>query len=98
MSLTLDRLEAIGLLLRSPDPTDGRRVVVALTEAGTRVATMGYSGKLYVWEANDNRQLFHQQLPATAGYSLAYSPDGKEIAVATQDKRLMLITLPAAAH
>lgn len=32
----VDRLEAKGLLLRKPDPVDGRRVRIALTAAGRR--------------------------------------------------------------
>jgi DNA-binding MarR family transcriptional regulator len=34
MSHRLDRLETAGLVLRSPDPDDGRGVVVTLTTAG----------------------------------------------------------------
>jgi DNA-binding MarR family transcriptional regulator len=34
MGATLAGLEARGLLTRAPDPTDGRRVVLSLTEAG----------------------------------------------------------------
>ncbi len=30
-------LEALGLLSRTPDPTDGRRLVIALTEAGRQI-------------------------------------------------------------
>lgn len=34
MAQTVGDLEADGLVARSPDPTDGRRVLVALTDAG----------------------------------------------------------------
>jgi DNA-binding MarR family transcriptional regulator len=34
MASTLSALEQLGLISRSPDPTDGRRQIVALTEAG----------------------------------------------------------------
>jgi DNA-binding MarR family transcriptional regulator len=34
MATTLAALEQVGLISRSPDPTDGRRQVVALTGAG----------------------------------------------------------------
>ena len=34
MGATVSALEARGLIARSPDPTDGRRIVLSLTEAG----------------------------------------------------------------
>ncbi len=37
MGATLGALEARGLVGRSPDPEDGRRVVLAVTEAGQRL-------------------------------------------------------------
>ena len=50
MTLTLDRLEAAGWLRRTRDPADGRRVVVALTPAGLRLA-MSVNTALHRWEA-----------------------------------------------
>ncbi len=67
-------------------------------QAGNRVATIGYAGSLYVWDANDGKQLFYQKLPVTAGYSLSYAPDGKEVTCATQDRRALIVTLPANAQ
>jgi DNA-binding MarR family transcriptional regulator len=51
MSLTLDRLEAAGLVRRSRDPGDGRRVVVTLTARGLRLATR-VNRELHEWEAS----------------------------------------------
>jgi DNA-binding MarR family transcriptional regulator len=51
MSLALDRLEAAGWLVRSGDPDDGRRVVVALTPAGLALATR-VNDALHEWEAS----------------------------------------------
>ena len=49
MTLTLDRLEAAGWLTRAPDPSDRRRVVVALTEAGLELSTR-VNDALHAWE------------------------------------------------
>ena len=51
MTLTLDRLEAEGWLSRAPDPSDRRRVVVELTEAGIEVSTR-VNDALHLWEGS----------------------------------------------
>jgi DNA-binding MarR family transcriptional regulator len=51
MSLTLDRLEAAGLLRRSRHAGDGRRVVVELTRRGRDVATK-VNRRLHAWESS----------------------------------------------
>ena len=38
MSLSVDRVEGLGLVKRERDPADGRRVNLRLTEAGVRLA------------------------------------------------------------
>jgi DNA-binding MarR family transcriptional regulator len=50
MSLTLDRLAAAGLLLRTPSSEDGRRVVVELTDEGEKLAA-AVNNALHEWEA-----------------------------------------------
>jgi len=70
---------------------------VSVNTANTRVATIDHSGELCVWDTTGNL-LFHQSLPVLAGHSLAYSPDGKELAIATQDSRLLVIAIPPAAQ
>jgi DNA-binding MarR family transcriptional regulator len=37
MGAILISLEALGLISRTPDPTDGRRLVISLTDAGSQV-------------------------------------------------------------
>lgn len=49
MTLTLDRLEHGGLVVRSPDPTDRRRVVVRLTPPGRRLCDR-VNRSLHAWE------------------------------------------------
>ncbi len=71
---------------------------MAHQKAGNRFATVDQSGKLFIWNAADGNLLYHVQLPAPAAYSVAYSPDGKEIAVATSDRRLLLLAIPAFAQ
>ena len=50
MTLTLDRLEQAGWLRRSPDPEDGRRVVVELTDGGRDLA-VAINTELHRWES-----------------------------------------------
>jgi DNA-binding MarR family transcriptional regulator len=50
MTLTLDRLQAAGLVRRARNTDDGRRVVIELTPAGTRLATR-VNEALHAWES-----------------------------------------------
>ena len=50
MTLALDRLQDAGWVRRTPDPADGRRVVVALTAAGHDLAVR-VNAALHRWEA-----------------------------------------------
>jgi DNA-binding MarR family transcriptional regulator len=60
MGATLAGLEARGLVARHPDPEDGRRVMLSLTEAGLRVL-------------QDKRDARTRQL--AAGLSANFTPD-----------------------
>jgi DNA-binding MarR family transcriptional regulator len=46
MGATLAALEAKGLVQRAPDPDDGRRAVISLTEAGTEAVRSRRDAKL----------------------------------------------------
>ena len=50
MTLTLDRLVAAGWVRRSPDPADGRRVVVDLSGSGHDLA-LAINRELHQWES-----------------------------------------------
>lgn len=50
MATTLAALESAGLIARSPDPADGRRQVITLTEAGEAVEG-GILGERHEWLA-----------------------------------------------
>ncbi|MBT4863690.1 MAG: hypothetical protein HON53_01035, partial [Planctomycetaceae bacterium] len=61
----------------------------------SRVATIDYSGNLFIWNASNAAMMYHQQLPASAGFSLAYTPDGTEIIVGTNTARVLRVLIPA---
>ena len=61
---------------------------VAFSRDGRRLASVGYGGNLFVWDANEAKPLFHQRIaPNTLTYGLAWSPDGKQLAVAAADNK-----------
>jgi DNA-binding MarR family transcriptional regulator len=49
MTLTIDRLEKAGWLARSADPSDRRRILVALTDTGRDLA-IAVNAELHRWE------------------------------------------------
>jgi WD40 repeat protein len=67
---------------------------LAYNPAGNRLASVDYSGKIFYWDVATANPLFHQQLPAWAGYSVVVTTDGAELVVGTQDPRVMRATIP----
>jgi WD40 repeat protein len=67
---------------------------VRYNPAGGRLITLDYAGQLFIWDPTNGGLIHHQQLPATATYSFAISPDGKQVACATSDHRVILVTNP----
>jgi DNA-binding MarR family transcriptional regulator len=66
MTLTIDRLQAAGLLRRSPDPSDRRRVAVELTATGIDLSTH-VNDQLHEWECSlglsaDERELVEEAI------------------------------------
>ena len=68
---------------------------LAFNPAGNRVASVDYSGNVFYWEFASAIPMYHQQLPAWAGYSVVVTMDGTELVVGTQDPRVMRATIPA---
>lgn len=66
--------------------------------AGTRVASLDRSGVLIIWDLETGNQLHQEKLPVPAAYSLAYSPDGEQLAAGAVDHRVILITVPEVAR
>ena len=64
---------------------------------GTRVATLGYAGTLIVWDL-EGKKLYEQKLPVKAAFSLAWTPDGKELVIGTSDPRVLVLSLPSQAQ
>ena len=56
--------------------------------------TLDRSGKIFLWDTTNGNVRFHQQLPLKRATSLAYAPDGSEVFVAGDDKRLLKIVIP----
>ncbi|MFT5523370.1 MAG: WD40 repeat protein/aspartate 1-decarboxylase, partial [Pirellulaceae bacterium] len=64
----------------------------------SRFTTFDSSGKLFIWTVSNGALAFHQQLPTTTGYGIAYSPNSEEMVVATRDHRVMRIIIPPTAR
>ncbi|MEK6234097.1 MAG: WD40 repeat domain-containing protein, partial [Planctomycetales bacterium] len=64
----------------------------------SRFTTLDASGKLIIWTVSNGAMAFHQQLPTTIGYGVAYAPNSTEMAAATGDQRVMRVIIPPAAR
>ena len=58
-----------------------------------RMATLDSSGG-FALRQNEGWLIRYQQLPVLAAYTMEWSPDGGEVAVGTQDSRLLLVPVP----
>ncbi|MBV9594825.1 MAG: MarR family transcriptional regulator [Actinobacteria bacterium] len=72
MTALINRLEADGLAVRSPDPTDGRAALVSLTESGRarvhayRAGRARFIGSRLADLADDHQRALLSALPALA--------------------------------
>ncbi|MFP6656614.1 MAG: WD40 repeat domain-containing protein, partial [Pirellulales bacterium] len=85
-------------LLRSGQLHNYQIYRIVPNPASTRFATIDFSGKLFIWDAANGNPLFHQQLPASSGYSIAYAPNGQELVAATSDLRVARVLIPIPAR
>jgi WD40 repeat protein len=84
-------------------PTDWV-LALAFSPDGKRLAAGGYDGRLWLWEVDSGKKLFevpaHAPTPPKAPapsnfvWSLAFSPDGKLLAVGGSDGRVYLFNAP----
>ncbi|MCE9603506.1 MAG: hypothetical protein K8U03_01235 [Planctomycetia bacterium] len=65
---------------------------------GSRLTTLDETGQLFVWDPSSGALLYHQQLPLSVAYSVAYSADGKEWFVAGRDPRVLRVSIPVPAQ
>jgi WD40 repeat protein len=70
----------------------------ALSADGKTVASVGRDGVVVVWDWNSPRQRFSFRLPQAQGRgrAVAFSPDGKTLAVGMEDGKLWLCDVPRA--
>ena len=66
--------------------------------AGSRMASIDVSGKLFIWSVSNGQPAFHQQLPVLAAADLSYGADGTELFVAAGKNGVMRVTIPGGAR
>jgi WD40 repeat protein len=86
-----------GALIKTMEGQPDEIYGLAVNTAGTRWATSGIQGNVLVWDAATGQVVFSHKLPAGA-YSVAYRPDGTQIAVGSADHKIYVIDLPEAAR
>lgn len=77
----------------APDEVYG----MAISPSGKRVATSGYAGSLIIWDMESAKPI-HQQNLSFGAFAVAYNPAGDQVAIANNDGKAYLVTLPEAAR
>ncbi len=86
---------ADGKELRKLDGHPDDVCAVAFSPDGKRLASVGYGGNLFVWDAAAAKPLWNQKVAAgVLTYGLAWSPYGKQIAVAGSDNKGYIFQMP----
>lgn len=81
MTATLNALESSGLIVRRPDPSDGRRQIVSATETGRQRVTGGREER-HEWVA----RAFEEQLSPAQLESISQSIALLDAAIARHDR------------
>jgi WD40 repeat protein len=66
--------------------------------SGTRLATLGYTASLMLWNTDTAALLHEERLPIQSGYNMAWSPDGAQLAITGSDPRVILYPVPDVAR
>ena len=64
--------------------------------AGSRLASIGYSGSLRIWDVASGQPLLESDL-GVVSYSVNYAPDGSKVVVTSNDRTARLISIPDSA-
>ncbi|MFO0945125.1 MAG: WD40 repeat domain-containing protein [Planctomycetota bacterium] len=70
---------------------------MAISPSGKRLATSGYAGSLIIWNLDDGKPI-HQQNLSFGAFAVAYNPAGDQVAVANNDGKAYLVTIPEGAR
>jgi WD40 repeat protein len=68
---------------------------VTFSPGGSRLASVGYKGDLFIWDVGAAREIVHEKVaPNTMTFGIAWSPNGRTLAVAASDNRAYLFDTP----
>ncbi len=71
---------------------------VQFNHDGGKLMAVTYAADLAIWNTADAKLLFQTELPGRTTYSGAWSPEGRQIAIAAEDGNVYLLNLPDSAQ
>lgn len=89
MQRTIDRLSSMGLLYRQESPFGA----MDYHPASNRIAVCR-NNFVEIWDLEKENVLFKTGLQAIRGTAIAFSPDGKSVAVGQEDQWIQILKLP----